>query len=55
MKLELQNVSKKFGAEDHLYPLELTLTSGLNVLLPSSKMTFWGGSNASVCRPAAPS
>ncbi len=33
MKLELQNVSKKVGADDHLYPLELTLTSGLNVLL----------------------
>ncbi len=33
MKLELQNVSKKVGVDTHLYPLELTLTSGLNVLL----------------------
>jgi glycerol transport system ATP-binding protein len=33
VKLELQNISKKVGAEDHLHPLELTLTSGLNVLL----------------------
>ena len=33
MKLELQNVGKKVGVETHLYPLELTLTSGLNVLL----------------------
>ncbi len=33
MKLELENVSKKVGLETHLYPLELTLTSGLNVLL----------------------
>ncbi len=33
LKLELHNVSKKVGAETHLYPLELTLSSGLNVLL----------------------
>ncbi len=33
MKLELQGVSKRVGAESYLYPLELTLTTGLNVLL----------------------
>lgn len=33
MRLELQNVGKKVGADEHLYPLDLTLNSGLNVLL----------------------
>jgi len=33
VKLELQNVSKRVGADEHLYSLDLTLSSGLNVLL----------------------
>jgi glycerol transport system ATP-binding protein len=33
MKLELAGVSKKVGAETHLYELSLTLRSGLNILL----------------------
>lgn len=33
MKLELSSVSKKVGAETHLYEMSLTLNAGLNVLL----------------------
>jgi glycerol transport system ATP-binding protein len=33
MKLELTQVSKKVGAETHLYEMSLTLESGLNILL----------------------
>lgn len=33
MRLELTGVSKKVGAETHLYDLSLTLESGLNILL----------------------
>ena len=33
VRLELQGVSRSVGGEDYLYPLDLTLESGLNVLL----------------------
>jgi glycerol transport system ATP-binding protein len=33
VKLELLGVSRKVGTEEHLYPLELSLAPGLNVLL----------------------
>lgn len=33
MRLELQGVSRSVGGENYLYPLDLTLESGLNVLL----------------------
>ena len=38
MLLELENVSKKVGAEDHIYPLSLSLVPGtINVLLGTTK------------------
>ena len=38
MQLVLENVSKKFGADDHLYPMSLSLVPGtINVLLGTTK------------------
>lgn len=38
MQLALENVSKKYGAEDHLYPLSLSLVPGtINVLLGTTQ------------------
>lgn len=38
MRLELENISKKYGAEDHLYPLSLALVPGtINVLLGTTR------------------
>lgn len=38
MLLALENVSKKYGAEDHIYPLSLTLAPGtINVLLGTTQ------------------
>ncbi|MEN3294821.1 MAG: glycerol transport system ATP-binding protein [Burkholderiales bacterium] len=38
MLLALENVSKKYGAEDHIYPLSLTLAPGtINVLLGATQ------------------
>lgn len=38
MQLVLENISKKYGAEDHLYPMSLQLVPGaINVLLGTTK------------------
>ncbi|MET3132051.1 glycerol transport system ATP-binding protein [Oxalobacteraceae bacterium GrIS 1.11] len=38
MQLVLENISKKYGAEDHLYPMSLELVPGaINVLLGTTK------------------